>query len=124
MFAAKLAQSAAMNPLIYSVLHVLGAFVLVGFTFQAFIAPQPQFRRRLMMYTGIASLIMFVAGFGLEAKLSLGFPLWVLIKIGCWLGLSILAGLAFRTPLLARMYSGVALLLIAVALYCVYFRPV
>lgn len=113
-----------MNPLIYSVAHVLSGFALVAFTFQAFIAPHPQFRRRLMMYTGIASLLMVVAGFGLVAKLNTGFPLWLLIKMGCWLGISVLCGLSFRTPLLARMYSILALLLIAVALYCVYFRPV
>ena len=113
-----------MNPLIYSVAHVLSAFVLVAFSFQAFIAPKPENKRRLMMYTGIASLLMLVAGFGLQAKLNVGFPLWLLIKIGCWLGVSALAGLAFRSPALARVYSLVALALIAIAVYCVYFKPV
>lgn len=113
-----------MNPLIYSVAHVLSGFVLVAFTFQAFIAPVPQNKRRLMMYTGIASLLMVVAGFGLQAKLNVGFPLWLLIKIACWLGLSALSGLAFRTPLMARMYSLIALVLIAIAVTCVYFKPV
>ena len=113
-----------MNPLIYAVAHVLSAFVLVAFTFQAFIAPHPQFKRRLMMYTGIASLVMLVAGFGLRAKLNTGFPLWLVIKIVCWLGVSALSGLAFRTPSLARVYSLVALALIAVAVACVYFKPV
>ena len=113
-----------MNPLIYSVAHVLAAFMLVAFSFQAFIAPHPQFKRRLMMYTGIASLLMLVAGFGLQAKLNTGFPLWLIIKIVCWFGVSVLSGLAFRSPALARIYSLVALCLIAIAVYCVYFKPV
>jgi hypothetical protein len=113
-----------MNPLIYSVVHVLAGFVLVAFTFQAFIAPEPRFRRQLMMFTGIASLLMVVAGFGLQAKLHTGFPLWLIIKIGCWLCLSALAGLAFKRPLFARLYSMLALGLIAIAVYCVYFKPV
>ena len=113
-----------MNPLIYSVAHVLSGFLLAAFTFQAFIAPHPQFRKRLMIYTGTASLLMLVAGFGLLAKLNTGFPLWVLIKLGCWLGVTLLSSLAFRTPMLARMYSILALALIAIAVYCVYFKPV
>ncbi len=113
-----------MNPLIYSVAHVLSAFVLVAFSFQVFIAPHPQFKRRLMMYTGIASLLMLVAGFGLQAKLNAGFPLWLIIKIVCWFGVSALSGLAFRSPARARIYSLVALGLVAIAVYCVYFKPV
>lgn len=113
-----------MNPLIYSVLHVLSAFVLLAFTFQAFIAPEPRFKRKLMMYTGIASLLMLIAGFGLQAKLHTGFPLWLIIKIVCWLGITALAGMVFKKPAMARTYSIVALLLIAVAVYCVYFKPV
>jgi NhaP-type Na+/H+ and K+/H+ antiporter len=113
-----------MNPLVYSVVHVLSGFALVAFTFQAFIAPHPQYRQRLMIYTGTASLLMVIAGFGLQATLKTGFPLWLVIKLGCWLGVSLLSGLAFRTPLFARMYSVLALILIAIAVYCVYFKPV
>ena len=113
-----------MNPLVYSVLHVLSGFALVGFTFQAFIAPHPQFRKSLMICTGVASLLMVIAGFGLAAKMNVGFPLWLLIKLGCWLGISLMSGLAFRMPMFARFYSIIALVLIALAVYCAYYKPV
>lgn len=112
-----------MDPLFYSVAHVVAAFVLVAFTFQAFIAPQAEHRKRLMMYTGIASLVMVVGGFGLQAKLHTGFPPWLIVKIACWFGLTLLSGLAFRMPMFARPLSFAAIALIAIAVYCVYFKP-
>lgn len=112
-----------MNPAVYSVLHVLSAILLVAFTFQAFAAPRPETRKRLMMLTGIFSLVMLVAGVGLLHKLGLGFPGWVVVKLVCWLGISAMAGVAFRKPGSAGALTTVTVLLVVVALYMVYFRP-
>ena len=75
------------------------------------------------MATGILSLLMLVAGFGLLSKLALGFPGWVIVKLVCWLGLAALSGVAYRSPEKAGALSGIAIALVAVALYMVYFRP-
>jgi hypothetical protein len=107
----------------YHILHVFSLLVLTGFTFYAFAAPA-EARKKVMIFTGIASLLMFVSGFGLITKL-LGvgqgaWPLWVWIKLVAWLGLSSLAGIGFRRRSAATMLMVIALVLIFVALYAVY----
>jgi len=97
--------------------------VLTAFTFQAFAAPRPEARKTTLLVTGLASLVMLVAGFGLLAKLSLGFPGWVVLKLVAWLGLSALAGLAYRKPESGKTLAGLALLLLVVAVYAAYFKP-
>lgn len=113
-----------MEATFYYVLHVVAAFALVGFTFAAFAAPVPTNRIKIMVLSGIATLAMVVAGFGLMAKLSYTFTPWLIAKIVCWLILSALSGIAFRRPALAPFLSGFALLVIGVAVYCVYYKPV
>lgn len=112
-----------MDPLFYSVLHVAAAFVLVAYTFSAFAAPRNERRGFHLMVTGIASLVMVVAGVGLLHKQGLGFPSWAIVKLVCWLFLSALAGIAFRRPGIASILSLIAMGLVLVALYCVYMRP-
>jgi len=112
-----------MNQLVYSLLHVLGVILLTAFTFQAFAAPTPANKKRVMMMTGILSLIVVVAGFGLLAKLGYGFPGWIVVKLVCWLGLSAMAGMAFRAPTKAGVLTTVTVALLAIAVYAVYFKP-
>ena len=112
-----------MNPNELTAIHVLAGFVLVGFILQASIAPRPEARRRLMVYTGLASLAMLASGLYLAHAGGFGFPKWLIVKLGCWLALSALTGLAFRLPSLARLLSLVAIALVALALYCVYLKP-
>jgi hypothetical protein len=110
-----------MNPTIYSILHVTSVLVLTGYTFYAFAAP-PETRKRVMMITGIASLLALVAGFGLVAKLSIGFPGWLIVKIVCWLGLSALAGFGYRRRGSAGALAAAALLFAFIAVVMVYTR--
>jgi len=112
-----------MSPLAYYLVHVVCAFLLVGVTFQAFAAPKPENRKRSMMLGGILSLLLLVAGFGLLAKLQLGMPGWIVLKLVAWIGLSALGGLAFRRPDKAGGLAVVAAVLIAVAVYAVYAKP-
>jgi hypothetical protein len=111
-----------MSPTIYSILHVTAVLVLTGYTFYAF-AASPETRKRVMMITGIASLVAVIAGFGLQAKLSLGFPGWLIVKIVCWLGLSALAGFGYRKRGAAGALAAVALLFAFIAVVMVYTRP-
>ena len=109
-----------MSPTIYYVLHIGALFLLAGYTFYAFGAP-PETRKRVMMITGIASLLALVGGFGLQAKL--GYKLsepWMIVKIVCWLGLSALAGFGYRKRGAAGALAVVAIALILVALVMVY----
>lgn len=111
-----------MSPTVYYILHVFSVFVLTGFTFYACAAPA-ETRKKVMMITGIASLIALVGGFGLLTKLHNNqFAPWVIVKIVCWLGLSGLAGMGYRKRDKACVFMAVALALVFVALYAVYTR--
>ncbi|MFT5285085.1 MAG: hypothetical protein ACI8TQ_001246 [Planctomycetota bacterium] len=112
-----------MDPLIYSVIHVASAILLTAFTFKAFAAPSPEKRKGTMMMTGILTLLLFVAGFGLLAKLKIGFDGWVIVKIVCALVMAALSGIAYRKPGATGVLTSIAVIVVGVALYMVYFRP-
>jgi uncharacterized membrane protein SirB2 len=109
----------------YQLLHILSLIVLTAHTFMAFANPDPVNRKRTMMITGIASLLMFVSGFGLLTinKIPFASTPWIWIKVACWLGISAMAGVAYRRAHLRGMLSFITLVLIAVAVSMVYFRP-
>ena len=110
----------------YHILHVISLFVLFGYTFYAFAAPA-ETRKKVLMITGIASLLVFISGFGLITKL-LGvgqgvWPLWAFIKLAAWLGLSALAGFGYRRRGAAGVLAIVAVILAVVAIVTVYVKP-
>jgi hypothetical protein len=106
----------------YLVLHLSSIFVLLGYTFYAFGAPA-ETRKRVLMITGIAALLILVSGFGLLHRLRLGFPGWIAVKLGCWLLLSAVAGLAYRRRAQADLIMMVAFVLAITAVAMVYVRP-
>src|SRR6478609_2297438 len=108
----------------YHILHLLSLIVLTAHTFMAFANPVPENRKRTMMLTGIASLLMLVSGFGMIHILQVPYSSgWLIVKMVCWLGLSGLAGFAYRKSHLRGALSVVALALITVALFMVYLKP-
>ena len=110
--------------LYYHLLHVFAVLVLTAQTFMAFGNPDPVNRRRTMMITGIASLLILISGFGLLRLLAIPFTAgWVLVKFFCWLGLSALAGVVYRRAQLRGVLSFIALVLLLVALWMVYLKP-
>lgn len=111
-----------MSPTFYHILHVVSVLVLTGYTFYAFAAP-PETRKPVLIVTGLASLLVLVGGFGLQAKLAVGWPGWLIVKIGCWLGLSALAGIGFRQRGAAGTLGLVVIALAALAVVMVYLRP-
>ncbi len=113
-----------MNPVFYHLLHVFALLVLTAHTFMAFANPDPVNKKRTMMITGIAALLMLISGFGLVAKIySNHIAAWMVVKMVCWVGLSALAGIAYRRPHLRGKLAFTALALLLVALVMVYFKP-
>ncbi|MBP9912521.1 MAG: SirB2 family protein [Opitutaceae bacterium] len=113
-----------MNPAFYHLLHIFALLVLTAHTFMAFANPDPASRKQTLIITGIASLLMLVSGFGLLAKLYANhFSAWVIVKLVCWIGLSALAGIAYRRPQLRGKLALIALSLLLIALVMVYFQP-
>jgi uncharacterized membrane protein SirB2 len=110
--------------LFYKLLHTFSLIVLTAHTFMAFGNPDPANRKRTLMVTGVAALLMLVGGFGLLALQKIPFATgWVIVKLVCWLGLSSLGGIVYRKAHLRGLLSLVALSLILVALVMVFFRP-
>ena len=114
-----------MSPTLYSFLHVASAFLLVGYTFFIFASPKlSENRRKAMMISGILSLVMLVGGFGLVARMYENtWHSFILIKLVCWIGLSAMAGLAFRKPQSVRTLAYMSRLLVLIAVWAVYFKP-
>ena len=71
----------------YKVLHIVGAvivFLALGNQFMAAAGDEAS-KKMASIHHGVGLLIMLVAGFGLIAKLKVGFPGWVLVKIVLWI---------------------------------------
>ncbi len=109
-----------MDPKLYQVIHLVSVVFLVAITFRAFAAPTPESRRTNLMLSGIASFGALLGGFGLMAKLQLEWGPWLFVKIGCWLALSALAGIAYRKPESTKSLSWLAFALVVTAVLMVY----
>ena len=108
----------------YQLLHLFSLLVLTAHTFMAFGNPDPVNRKRTMMITGIAALLMIISGFGMLTLYKIPFLTgWVIVKFFCWLGLSSLAGIVYRKAHLRGLLSLIALVLLLTAVIMVYFRP-
>ena len=110
---------------VYHVLHVTAIILMTAITFQSCADPDEGKKRKRMMLGGIAAFIAFVAGFGLLAKAepAIGWPGWVIVKLICLLGIAALSGAVYRSPSKGGTFSLITAVLVAVAVYCVYYRP-
>lgn len=93
----------------YRLMHFLGIFLaLTAISGQiiAAILQQPKqhpAKRFLSISHGVGLVIALVGGFGLLAKLGVGFPGWVHGKIAIWIVFGFWGALAFRQQKLARV---------------------
>ncbi len=108
---------------IYYLLHVISLLLLTAASFYAMGAPTPERRKKSLIITGVLSLLMLTGGFGLLARMGYGWPLWIIVKLICWVVLSALAGLAFRKPDATCKLALVGAIAVSVAVYMVYARP-
>lgn len=112
-----------MNLSVYYFLHVVSALLLTGGVFYAIAAPLDT-RKRTMILTGVAALVMLFGGFGLLARVHANtFHAWVIVKIVCWAGLSALAGLAYRRREKAGLWAALAIVCAVLGVAMAYFKP-
>lgn len=105
-FPALVCVEAFMSYEFYKILHVFAALLLftsLGTIAVAAGSEKPQLRRLASIAHGIALAVIFIAGFGLLARLGMfgSIPVWAWLKMGLWL---ILAGIVIplrRKPELA-----------------------
>ena len=111
-----------MSQTTFLVIHLSSIFVLLGYTFYAFAAP-PETRKRVLMITGIAALVVIVTGFAMLGRMKLGFPGWAVVKFACLIGLGCMAGLAYRKRAQADLLMMISFALAITAVAMVYVRP-
>jgi uncharacterized membrane protein SirB2 len=105
-------------------LHILGGLLLVAYTFYAFAGPAAETKKRVMIITGVANLLILLTGVRMWQSLHGFAPLtWVIVKIVCWLGLAAFAGLAYRRREKAGVFATVSVLLLTVIVAMAYFQP-
>ena len=115
-----------MNPNELSTLHVVhvaAALVLVGYTFHALAAP-PDARKRVLIWTGSAALVMLLTGLRMWQEFYGFAPAgWLSVKFICWLGLAGLSGIAFRRRGNACLIEWLAIVFAVTAVAMVYLKP-
>ncbi len=118
----------------YKVLHLLailvlftamGGLVMVGLR-GGTDEEKKRFRKPLMITHGVALFVIFVAGFGLMAKLQMmgaGWPTWIFGKFGVWIVLGGIAGVAAKRPALGNAWYLVLPVIGAVGAALAVYKP-
>jgi hypothetical protein len=110
-----------MTPAFYHVLHIVSLIALTGGIFYGF-SGSPDTRKKVLIITGIASIVQLVSGIGLLHKMGYGFPAWAIVKLVCWLALSALAGIGYRQRIRAGLFMALVLAIVFIAVVAVYYR--
>lgn len=118
-----------MSPQFYQVLHLLGV-ILLFFSLGGMVLRQfgggstgDDGRKTAGMTHGIALIILLVSGFGLLAKLQLGMPHWVWVKLGLWLLLGAMVVLVRKLPWYSKLWWLLIPVLGLIAAYLGVFKP-
>lgn len=69
-----------MDPLTYKIVHYVGIFILMFALGSLF----TKYNKGAVMGHGIGLFLILLGGFGMQAKMSLGFPNWLIVKIVIW----------------------------------------
>src|SRR5258708_772784 len=104
------------------ILHVLSVLGLTGATFYAF-AGAPESRKRVLMWSGIASLLVLLTGVRLWQAVYHFLCAWAVVTIVCWLGLIRHRCNAHSRRGARGLLVLIPLVLLATALAMVYVRP-
>lgn len=118
-----------MTLLTYKTLHLLGVMVvflaLGGLTFHSLSGQGSRHRGHKLAGAshGIGLLLVLVSGFGMLAKLEVGFPLWVIAKVLIWLIFGGIVVLIRRMPQQAAALWLALPVLGAIAAYLALYKP-
>lgn len=118
----------------YKVVHLFGILLLFaslgGAAMLALRGGSPEetggLRKLLAALHGVALLVIFVAGFGLMARLNMmgsAWPLWIYVKLGVWAVLGGSIALVRRRPQVGRLGYVVLPLIGALAAYMAVTKP-
>lgn len=111
-----------MDALVYKVLHLAGVMALFMGLGMGML-PETAFRKQGAIFHGIGLVLLLVAGFGLLAKMSLGFPGWIIVKLVIWFLMGGLPVLAKRQVIPVAGAWAAALVLGVAAAYLGIYKP-
>lgn len=109
----------------YKLLHMIGLislFLGLGGMISYSKGSSP-FKGLIGAFHGIGLVLILIGGFGIAAKHHLGFPTWMMVKLGIWIALAAMIPLAKRGVLKGAALWSVVLLLGAFAAYLGIMRP-
>jgi hypothetical protein len=106
------------------ILHLFAVLVLIGTTFYA-CAGAPETRKKVLMWSGIATLVVLLTGMRMWMVLKPTFVQqgWLVVKLVCWLGISAFAGLGYRRREKAALWITLTLVLALTAIAMVRVKP-
>ena len=110
----------------YRIAHVVGLLMLflgLGGMLACAGRDGPKAPALFPLLHGLGLLVMIVAGIGAAHKGMLGWPGWLLAKIGCWLVIAVLPMLVKRGKLSRALGLLLVLLLGGTAVWLVTFKP-
>ena len=84
---------------------------------------RPSIVTKYVILHGSSLLLIFLTGFALQGLGKLGFPLWLLSKIGVWAALGAMLALLKREKISATIGWLASLALATLAAYLVTFKP-
>ena len=109
----------------YKLLHMIGVislFIGLGGMISYSNGSSP-FKGLIAAFHGIGLVLILISGFGIAAKLHLGFPTWMMVKLFIWIALGGMVALAKRGVLKGAALWGVLLLLGAIAAFMGTVKP-
>lgn len=109
----------------YKVLHLIGVmlvFLGLGGAIVRSAGGGDKCKKVVSITLGLGLLVVLVAGFGLIAKLKLGWPVWAIVKIVIWVVLGGLLALINRKPSAGFVLWIAVIVLGAAAAYLGHFK--
>jgi hypothetical protein len=110
----------------YKLIHILGLLlVFVQLGGAAVGGMESPWRKTHSTLHGLGLLLMLVGGFGMLAKLDIGFPWpgWVWAKLTIWLLLGASATLIRKVPEKSRLWLALGVLLGTLAAFMALYKP-
>lgn len=114
-----------MDYLVYKVIHLAGVICLFAGLGAALAHGEGRghINRLVAILHGVGLVLLLVSGFGIQAKLGLGFPVWLIVKIALWIVMGAMLTIGRRTALGPTRALLIAIVLGAVLAFLGVYKP-